>query len=158
MNSLAIFIIAACLTSIGMLLYCQHIRERDSRMMRELRAGALYIRLYKKLCALGDYDIDQVRVEVSGVTVTSVSPAHTLLNYDFKHNGNGKRNTAVVRLLVQLLAEDFPILGEKSIYKLKKYRVYRANGMREYGYCYIMHRRHKDRLLAARGAVQLRIL
>lgn len=53
--------------------------------MEALRRSALYLRLYRKLDHLfHHYEIDQLRVEQNGVTVTSVMPAHTLLTFDFK--------------------------------------------------------------------------
>ena len=104
------------------------------------------------------YDIDQVRVEQHGVTVTSVYPAHTLLSFDFKQNGNGKRCDAISRLAAQLLSEDFAQLAQRDVYKLSRYRVYRANGKKEYGFSFTMRRRYKDQVINARSTVQLRIL
>ena len=143
-----------------MLLYvARHIR-REQQRMAQLRESPMYERLYLKMLYLTQhYDIDQLRVEQHGVTVTSVYPAHTLLNFDFKQNGKGKRCDAVSRLTAQLLQQDFPQFDEGSIYKPTRYRVYRSNGKLEYGYAFTMRRRHKDMLIFQRGSsVQLRIL
>ena len=119
----------------------------------------MYLRLYQKLDYLfHHYDIDQLRIEQHGVTVTSVYPMHTLLSFDFKQNGNSKRCDAVSRLAAQLLYEDFAQLAQRDLYKLSRYCVYRANGKKEYGYCFTMRRRCKDRVINARSAAQLRIL
>ena len=144
----------------ALLLYTARSRRRERLLLEKLRATPLYLRLYQKLDYLfHHYDIDQVRVEQHGVTVTSVYPAHTLLNFDFKQNGKGKRCDAVSRLTAQLLQQDFPQFDEGSIYKPTRYRVYRSNGKLEYGYAFTMRRRHKDMLIFQRGSsVQLRIL
>ncbi len=143
----------------ALLLYTARSRRRERLLLEKLRATPLYLRLYQKLDYLfHHYDIDQVRVEQHGVTVTSVYPAHTLLNFDFKQNGNGKRCDAVSRLAAQLLSEDFAQLAQRDVYKLSRYRVYRANGKKEYGFSFTMRRRYKDQVINARSTVQLRIL
>lgn len=147
------------LGAIGLLLYNDRLKQRERLLLRRMRDGNMYARLYHKVDHLiRHYDIDQVRIEQHGVTVTSVYPAHTLLNFDFKQNGNSKRCDAVPRLVAQLLAEDFPALAAHDIYRLNRYRVYRANGRMDYGFSYTMRRRVKDAVIDQRGAVQLRIL
>ncbi|MHC1786523.1 MAG: hypothetical protein AB9880_05650 [Christensenellales bacterium] len=146
-------------TAVGLLLTCWEAKRREKQLMDRLREGSLYPRLYQKMVyLLQHYDIDQLRVEQQGVTVTSVYPAHTLLSFDFKQNGNSKRSDSFPRLVAQLLQDDFPALGSGEIYRLTRYRIYRANGRREFGFSFTMRRRHKDLLISRRSRVQLRIL
>lgn len=160
MHSLAeAFLILWLLAALGLLAYLRRHLSREKKMMEALRQGQMYGRLYQKMLYLcQNYDIDQLRVEQHGVTVTSVSPAHTLLNFDFKQNGKGKRCDIVPRLTAQLLQEDFPQLLNRGIYKATRYRVYRSNGKREYGYGFTMRRRHKDLLIYRKSTVELRIM
>jgi hypothetical protein len=158
MTSLAMFVIAACGSS-ALLLYVFFAKmEHDDRaQITALRDSSLYFQLRNSLAALDRYDIDQVRIECSGVTVTSVCPAHTILSFSFKQNGNSKRNDAFTRLYAELIAEDFPLFSQNSAYKLRHYRVYRVNGKPESAYAFIMRRGYKDYLLAERYPTQLRI-
>ncbi len=133
MNSLAEFVSVLWLTAaLSFFLYSSRQKRREKGMMEALRRSALYLRLYRKLDHLfHHYEIDQLRVEQNGVTVTSVMPAHTLLTFDFKQNGNSKRACDASRLVMQLLYEDFPLLARRDIYKMTRYCVYRSNGRRE---------------------------
>ncbi len=147
------------ITAIVLLCFASAARRRERQLLAHFRESRTYARLFQKIDYLmRNYDIDQVIIEQHGVTVTSVYPAHTLLNFDFKQNGNGKRCDAAARLVAQLLREDFPLLGENDIYKMSRYRVYRANGRKDDSFSFTMRRRYKDRVMEGRTAVQLRIL
>lgn len=147
------------MTALGLLICWSGLKRRERHRLARLRAGGLYPRLYQKIAYLVDhYDIDQLRIEQHGVTVTSVYPMHTLLSFDFKHNGNCLRSDCYPRLIAQLLQEDFPQFSQGDVYRLSRYRVYRANGRKEYGFSFTMRRRHKDLLIEQRTRVQLRIL
>lgn len=142
----------------AILIYCARLKQRERQLLTQLRESSQYIRLFQKISHLIRYDdIDQVRVEQRGVTVTSVYPAHTLLSFDFKQNGSCKRSDVIPRLVTQLLQEDFPALGREDVYKLSRYRVYRANGKMEYGFRFTMRRRFKDAVIMSKRSVQLRI-
>lgn len=159
MNSLAMFSLTACAALAVLLAVCTaRAGRRDAAMLQKLREGALYRQLYHALARLDPLDIDEVRVEASGVTVTSVCPAHTVLAFSFKQNGNSLRNTGLTRLYAELIARDYPHLTRAYAYKLHSYRVYRPNGKSERAYAFIMRRGYKDSLLAERGPAQLRIL
>ena len=143
----------------AILIYCARLKQRERQHLAQLRESSQYIRLFQKISHLIRYDdIDQVRIEQRGVTVTSVYPAHTLLSFDFKQNGSCKRSDVIPRLVTQLLQEDFPGLGREDVYKLSRYRVYRANGKMEYGFRFTMRRRCKDAVIMSKRSVQLRIL
>lgn len=147
------------LAAVALLLYSGRLRRREAHLSSRVREGRMYARLHTKMAhLLSRYDIDQVRVERHGVTVTSVYPAHTLLTFDFKQNGNGKRCDAIARLVAQLLEEDFPALAMRDTYRLSRYRVYRANGRADYGYSFTMRRHLKDRVISSQSSAQLRIL
>ncbi|NLB39453.1 MAG: hypothetical protein GX810_09460 [Clostridiales bacterium] len=144
--------IAACL-----LTYCGLARKQELRMLALMRQSTLSTRLYAKMDALKHHDIDELRIEPNGVTVTSASLAITLLNFDFKRNGNFKRNDAAVRLVAQLLEHDFPLFADRGAYQLRRYRVYRVNGKVEMGVCYAMRRTFRYAARPTRGAVELRV-
>jgi hypothetical protein len=155
-ESLLILWVAA---AAAVLVYCSRIKRRERHLLIHLRESTQYARLYQKILYLIQHDdIDQLRIEQRGVTVTSVYPAHTLLSFDFKQNGNCKRSDVIPRLVTQLLQEDFPEIGREDVYKLSRYRVYRANGKMEYGFRFTMRRRYKDAVLMSKRSVQLRIL
>lgn len=140
------------------LIYCARLKQRERQLLTHLRESSQYAKLYQKISYLIQHDdIDQLRVEQRGVTVTSVYPAHTLLSFDFKQNGNCKRSDVIPRLVTQLLQEDFTALGREDFYKLSRYRVYRANGKMEYGFRFTMRRRYKDAVIMSKRSVQLRI-
>lgn len=144
---------------IGLIAFTARNHRRERQLLCRFRNTVSYIRLSQKIAQLlATYDIDQLRIEQSGVTVTSVYPAHTLLSFDFKQNGKCKRSDLIPRMVTQLLLEDFPQLCDSEVYKTARYRVYRANGKREDGFSVTMRRRYKDRVINARTSVQLRIL
>lgn len=142
-----------------LLLFHAREKRRERQLLINLRDSKLYIRLYHKIEHLmKHYDIDQLRIEQHGVTVTSVYPAHTLLNFDFKQNGNEKRSVGIARLVAQLLQEDFPALATSDIYRLQRYRVYRLNGKKDEGFSFTMRRRFKDQVISSRTTTSLRII
>ncbi len=155
----AMFGIAGCAAAaLALYAYCAKAERDEEAQLLRLRESPLYLQLWQRLHELSLHDLDQVRIECSGVTVTSVCPAHTLLSFPFKHNGNSKRNDAFTRLYAELIARDFPVFTHPGAYKLKRYRVYRVNGKPEEAYAFIMRRGYKDFLLTERCPAQLRIL
>lgn len=158
-NSLAMIALFCCAVAAA-LLWVVTTREdrREREQLKRLRSSPLYRSLHAQLSALVHHDIDQVRVECSGITVISVCPAHVLLSFRLKQNGNSIRNDAQVKLYAELLAQDFPQFTNRSAYKISSYRVYRLNGKPEKAYAFTMRRSHKDFLLAERCPAQLRIL
>ena len=143
--------------AICLLMYCGFARRQEQRLLASMRQSTLYGRLYGKMSALAHHDIDELRIEPTGVTVTSASLAITLLTFDFKRNGNFKRNEAAVRLVAQLLEQDFPVFSNRSAYRLRRYRVYRVNGKAEMGFCYQMRRKYRYQVQPSGAAVELRI-
>lgn len=160
MNSLAEFLIVmSSIFAVALFFYSLHLKKQEQHLLEPVRRSSSYTRLYSKLDYLfTHYEIDQLRVEQRGVTATSVYPAHTLLDFDFKQNGNSKRCNSISTSVCQLLYGDFPILTKRDIYKITRYRVYRSNGKKEYGFAFTMRRSYKDSLLRAKSSVQLRIL
>ncbi len=158
-NPLAVFGITVCGVS-ALLLFALNLKaeKNDRAQLSRLRESPLYRELKGKLLELDRYDIDALRIECSGVTVTSVCPAHTVLSFSFKQNGNSMRNDAHTRLYAELIARDFPLFTQRHAYKLSSYRVFRVNGKPEQAYAFIMRRAYKDFLLAERSPAQLRIL
>ena len=158
MTSLAMFGIAVC-GAIALLLYgyCAKAEREEDIQLRRLKESTSYLQLHQKLADLIRYDIDEIRIECSGVTVTSVCPAHTVLSFSFKQNGNSLRNDSFTRLYAELIARDFPLFTQNYAYKLRRYRVYRLNGKSERAYAFIMRRGYKDFLLAERCPAQLKI-
>lgn len=158
MNSLAMFGLAACVVAAAFVYaYTAKAEHEDKTQMARLRESVAYQQLYRMLAQLNHLDIDEIRVECSGITVTSVCPAHVVLNFAFKQNGNSLRNDCFTRLYTQLIAQDFPLFTHRQAYKLRAYRVYRVNGKAERAYAFIMRRGYKDYLLAQRNPTQLRI-
>ncbi len=158
MTSLAMIMVVFCGVS-ALVLYaiCAKAQREDQAQLKRLRESQTYQSLREKLTELSHYDIDQLRIECSGITVTSVCPAHTLLSFSFKQNGNSVRNDAFTRLYAELIAQDFPLFVQRHAYKLCRYRVYRPNGKPESAYAFVMRRGFKDFLLAERCPAQLRI-
>ena len=160
MNSLAesILILWGILT-FALLFYSIYFQKKEKNLLAPLSRSESYAQLNLKLDYLfKHYEIDQLRIEQKGVTVTSFFPAHTLLNFDFKHNGNSKRCNSISRLMSQLIYIDFPLLAQRDVYKLTSYCIYRSNGKKEHGYAFTMRQNYKDRLIRAKRPVQLRIL
>mgnify|MGYP000847067696 FL=1 len=158
MDSLAIAGCMVCVLSAAiMLMYGGVAAREEAQRLYLLRESPLYAELYGKLTALSRYDIDQIRIEATGVTVVSVCPAHTLLTFSFKQNGNSKRNDAMTRLFAELIARDFPLFTRQGAYKFSRYRTLRKNGRPEMAYAFTMRRGYKDFLLAERCPAQLRI-
>lgn len=139
--------------------YMYYEKKREKELLSSMSRSELYLRLRHKLDYLFQhYEIDQLRIEQHGVTVTSVMPAHTLLSFDFKQNGNSKRGCDASRLFMLLIYNDFPLLAARDIYKISRYCVYRSNGKKEYGFSFTMRRRYKEQLLRERMFSRARTL
>lgn len=157
MQTLAIGMIGVCiLSAVLMMGGCRILRRRERDMVQHMRASEMYKSLYRGISRLGDYAIDQLVVEATGVTVTSVYPAHTLLCYGFKQNGNACRNPDIARYVALALGQDFPLLSDGAQYRLSRYRIFRLNGRKEYGYRYTIRRACKDQVLAYQAQRRLR--
>ncbi|HSK69805.1 MAG TPA: hypothetical protein VLA21_11150 [Candidatus Limnocylindria bacterium] len=154
--ALLIIVLLAAAGALLLVLFDREDRE-ERRQLMALGESPQYKLLREKLRQLERYDVDQIRIECSGVTVVSVSPAHTLLSFSFKQNGNSKRNGSVTRLYAELIARDFPLFARHGVDKQRRYRVYRVNGKTEHAFAFIMRRGYKDWLLAQRNTAQLRI-
>lgn len=158
MNSLAVFGMALCgLTAVVMLMYSAKSQRSETDQLDRLRETAAYKQLKAELALLNRHDIDEVRIECSGITVTSVCPAHIVLRYSFKQNGNSIRNDSFTKLYAELIAQDFPFLTQRDAYKVHPYKVYRVNGKAERAYAFIMRRGYKDYLLYERNAQEIRM-
>ncbi len=158
MNSLAVFGMALCgLTAVVMLMYSAKSQRSETGQLERLRETAAYKQLKAELSQLNRHDIDEVRIECSGITVTSVCPAHIVLRYSFKQNGNSIRNDSFTKLYAELIAQDFPFLTQRDAYKVHPYKVYRVNSKAERAYAFIMRRGYKDYLLYERNAQEIRM-
>ncbi len=158
MTFLAMIMVVFCgMSALVLYTICARAQKEDQAQLKRLRDSLVYQSLREKLTELSHYDIDQLRIECSGVTVTSVCPAHTLLSFSFKQNGNSVRNDAFTRLYAELITQDFPLFVQRHAYKLCRYKVYRTNGKPESCYAFVMRRGFKDFLLAERCPAQLRI-
>lgn len=160
MNSLAeLMVILWLATALILIVYYTLHNKREKQMLQALQQSLLYANLHRKISYLfRHYEIDQLRIEQHGVTVTSVFPAHTLLDFDFKQNGNSKRSCCTSRLMMQLIYTDFPMLARRDIYKMSRYCVYRSNGKKEYGFSFTMRRSYKENLLRNRMLTRINIL
>lgn len=157
-DSLAMIGILLCgLTAAAMLICCAKSHHSENSQLDRLRGTAAYQQLKAGFSLLSQKDIDEVRIECSGITVTSVCPAHIVLRHSFKQNGNSIRNDSFTKLYAELIAQDFPFLTEKSAYRVYSYKVYRPNGKAERAYVFIMRRAYKDYLLYERNMAELRI-
>ncbi|MDO5021777.1 MAG: hypothetical protein Q4E07_00380 [Eubacteriales bacterium] len=122
--------------------------------MKHLRSSRLYTQLLEQMNNISKYAIDEMFIENSGVKVSSVAPSHLLIDYSFKQNGKPCRNENIARITALLLAQDFQLLQDSSIYQFKRYRIYRLNGKKEYGYRYTMHRYCKDQIFSFQSRMQ----
>lgn len=157
-DSLAVIGVLLCgISAAGMLICCAKSQHSESSQLDRLSRSAAYKQLKAELSLLSHHDIDEVRIECSGITVTSVCPAHIVLRHSFKQNGNSIRNDSFTKLYAELIAQDFPFLTKKGAYKLYPYKVYRPNGKTERAYAFIMRRAYKDYLLYERNMAELRI-
>ncbi|NLJ64735.1 MAG: hypothetical protein GX337_05005 [Christensenellaceae bacterium] len=142
----SIFIITALILRA----YCKVKHRRDRKLMEYVRASNLYLQLYEIMNNIGNFAVDEIIIENSGVRATSVYPAHKLFDYSFKQNGNSCRNKELARIVALLLAMDFSLLSDPSIYQLRRYRIYRMNGKKEYGFRYTLRRHYKDEIFSYR--------
>ncbi len=155
MYYLVSFIVLLCiLSSFIIYIYCKIKRRTDAKLMKYMRSSRLYTDLFRQIQGISNYAIDEILIENSGVKVVSIAPSHTLVNYSFKSNGNSCRNCSIARITALLLAQDFRILQDGSIYQFKRYRIYRPNGKKEYGYRYTMNRRCKGLIFSFQGSMQ----
>ena len=157
-DSLAVIGILLCgLTAAAMLICCAKSHHSENSQLDRLRGTTAYQQLKAGFSLLSQKDIDEVRIECSGITVTSVCPAHIVLRHSFKQNGNSKRNDTMTRLFAELIAHDFPLFTRRGAYKFTRYRTLRPNGRPEEAFAFTMRRGYKDFLLAERCPAQLRI-
>ena len=98
--------------------YCKARHRKDRKLMEYVRTSNLYLQLYENMNNIGSFAVDEIIIENSGVRVTSVYPAHKLFDYSFKQNGNSCRNKELARIVALLLAMDFSLLADPSIYQL----------------------------------------
>jgi hypothetical protein len=155
MYFLVLFIVSLCLlSSCAMYAYCKFKRRNDAKLMKYMRNSRLYTDLLKQMHNVSNYAIGEILIENNGVKAVSIAPSHTLINYSFKSNGNPCRNCSIARITALLLAQDFKLLQDGSAYHFKRYRIYRPNGTKEYGYRYTMNRRYKDMIFSFQGRMQ----
>lgn len=158
MQTLAtVLVLLFMITALFLMGYCSYSRQREQAKIQRLRATPMYKRLYREINRLNNHAVDQIIIESSGVTITSVYPSHILLQHGFKQNGNACRNGDIARLVACNLGADFSLLQDKDTYRLSRYRIYRLNGRKEYGYAYTMRRACKDRIFEYHHGTQLRI-
>lgn len=156
MSFLAMFGLVCCiLGALALALYSFLFSRKENKRLQQLEKTALYLDLKAQIAALQRLDLDAIRIECSGVTILSVCPAHLVLDFSFKQNGNSLRNTGLTRLYAELIARDFPFLTHPRAYQLHRYTVYRPNGRKEQAYAFLMRRGYKDYLLAARSTASL---
>lgn len=159
MISLATFMIVICLVTAVLLFIANAVMGRKEReKLNKLRVSPLYARFYGSLKSLSKFDIDQILIEGTGITVTGVSPSCTLLKFSFKLCGHCKRNPRVPGMFAELIAMDFPQYTLQRCYKIRRTRVYRLNGRPEYAYSFTIRRAYKDYLLSEQNARQYQLL
>lgn len=158
MVSLALLMMILCiLAAIAMMGGYQCMGKAEQKQVLRLKDSSLYQNLRRRMADLpGGMAVDQVRVESTGVNVTSVLPAHVLLRYSFRKNGGCCRNRDAARHMALALGEDFPLLSDRRYYTLTRYRIYRFNGQREFGYIYTIRRAVKDQVIEQASSAAVR--
>lgn len=138
-NSLATICIII-FTSIGLLiaLYLVLARRADEQALTAIRQTEIYQRLCRRLDKLDRHYIGQILVEQTGVVVRTAFPEHIALSFYYIKEGVPVRNPAFARNIATLLQQDYTLLAQKDCYRLRRYRIYRMNGMKEYGYSFTM--------------------
>lgn len=149
MNHWAAFSAILFCLFIALVLFLNHLHFHinEQKRIERFRSTPTYHRLFCAIRSIEKHAIDELRIESSGVTVTSVFPDRVLLNFHFKKNGEYCRNPDIARIAAQLLEEDFAILKNQDYYHLRRYCIYRPNGRKEYGYSYTMQNACKREVL-----------
>lgn len=158
MEALAYVAIFAALVA-GILLLVRYNRERQKELYRieALRNNRVYKDMFPLVQRAAARDLDQVRIERDRIVFTLVSPPGILGVYELRQCGHSQMSRTRTRVMTELLAEDIDLLRDRSKYSLTRYRIVRANGSIDYGYVYTIRSPYKDKVMAARRRLTMRI-
>ena len=150
--SATIGLMVCSLSGLGLLMGLWVSRAREKRALAKLRGSERYRCLCARLDSLHGRFIDQLFVERTGVIVKAAFPEHTLSVCTFD-----SASPRLARDVARLLAEDYAVLARRECYRLRRYRVFRLNGVKEYGYAYSMTFGYRRAVYEQRRAFNPRI-
>ena len=145
--------LAVCAAGVGLLLSFlidRRRRQHEQLYVKRMQGSMLYYELYPLIALARKHDIDHVQVERSRIVIYSVCPPGKIGEYVLSEWGRRPLNPERTWALAQALALDLPILQETQQYRLRRYRVIRPNGQKDYGYQFMIRRGYKTELMQAR--------
>ena len=135
----------------GLLLWSDLRRRQHERLYRQrMRGSMLYYEIHPLIQEAQKRQIDRVLVERNRVVIYTVFPPGMLGEFVLTDSGHRPLNADRTWALTEVIAEDLPALRQSRCYRLKRYRVLRANGKRDSAYMFIIRSAYKTELLTAR--------
>ena len=142
-----------CLLALALWIANWRWTRRERLRMVKLRGSKMYADLYHLVRLARERELDQVRIERTRVTFTSVCPPGVLFEYKIRNISLRSLGKDRTRVLAEVLGEDIAKLNSIH-YSLRRYRVWRSDGTWEWGYAYTLRPVYKARLLKSRKTVQ----
>lgn len=142
-----------CLAAAVFLFVCLKREERvEIRSLKRFKASNFYVSFLRQMQEIANLPIDQIVIERSGVYVTCLYPAKTLLALCPLEDAR-EVPFSFPRLLALALQMDCPWLADRDLYALHRYRIVLSGGEVEYGYSLSMTRYYKRQVFrqAERG-------
>ena len=135
----------------GLLLWSDHRRRQHEQINKErMRGSMLYYEIYPLVAEAQKHPIDRVVVDRSRVTIHTVYPPGMLGEYALTATGHRPLNEDRTWALLQVIADDLPALRQARCYRLKRFRVTRPNGKKDWAYMIIIKNHYKAEVLCAR--------
>ena len=144
-------LLGVMMTCGALLLWSDHRRRQHEQVYKErMRGSMLYYEIYPLVAEAQKHPIDRVLVERSRVVIHTVYPPGMLGEYMITASGHRPLNEDRTWALLEVIAEDLPVLRQSGCYRLKRYRVTRPNGKKDNSYMFIIKNSYKAEVLYAR--------
>lgn len=146
---------AAFALALGLLIWDDRRRRHELLRMERMRASSLYYQLYPQVMFARQHQLDRVQIERNRITFYAICPPGRICDFVVAEYGFRAMTPKRVQALMHLLAEDIPALQINAHYRLRRYRIIRPNGQKDFGYLFTIRSRYKTHLMQARQHVQL---
>ena len=150
MSGRALLILAAVLAGAILLFLEVRRRQHEQVYVDRMRKSMLYFDLFPLISHARHMDIDRVQIERGRIVFFSVYPPGKIGEFVLADRLLRPMNPERTWAMVQAIMTDIPILQEERKYHMRRYRVTRPNGQKDYGYQFIIRQSYKAELMYAR--------
>lgn len=138
---------AAVVIAIGLWVAVARRRQKELLRVRRMKGSNFYRELFPYVRYVRRHAIDQILVERDQIIFKGMKPPEVLCRFSLSDRHMRFMNNEKLWTMVQLLSDEIPDLRDPKRYRLRSYKVVRANGETDKAWEYVARAGYKSYVL-----------